>query len=305
MHVITIASRKGGAGRTTVASLMAVEACRCGYGPVAMLDTDEMGGLTKWWEARKAETPVLAEVAGGIAKTLAALKKRGFQLVVIDTASSSTKGTVEVMEHADLVLVPVQPSPDDLRAVGATLNLARSANRKFVFVLNQVKKRTRITADAAKALSRHGPLAPATLGNRTSYAEAKTGGLSAPEVDPNGPAAAEVAALWAYIEETLGLKREAVCMARQPNEPLSRSNIIEEASVTQESKPGAAMATPSVDMHVAPPPEAKRQLSYRPTVSTAEQLRLIGCYQRRPVQALIDEAVLRWLAQQNTGRKTD
>lgn len=207
MRVITMASRKGGAGKTTIASHLAVEAVRCGQGPVALIDTDDMVGLTKWWQARAAETPVLVELEGGVEKTLAALRQQGFRLVFIDTPPALTQHATDAVLHADLVLVPVQPSPDDLRAVGGTVSLANTAKRKFVFVLNRVKKRVRLTTEAAVALSQYGPIAPPHLGDRTDYAGAKTGGLTAPEVDPAGPAAGEVAALWTYVEANLGLKR--------------------------------------------------------------------------------------------------
>lgn len=209
MRVITMASRKGGAGKTTIASHLAVEAVRCGQGPVAIIDTDEMAGLRKWWQARTAETPVLVDLAGGVAKTLEALRGQGFKLVFIDTPPALTQDATDAVLAADLVLVPVQPSPDDLRAIGGTVSLANTAKRNFIFVLNRVKKRVRLTAEAAVALSQYGPIAPVHLGDRTDYAGAKTGGLTAPEVDPVGPAAGEVAGLWTYVENSLGLKREA------------------------------------------------------------------------------------------------
>ena len=209
MRVITMASRKGGAGKTTICCHLAVEAVRQGLGPVAMIDTDEMAGLKKWWEARPGDTPVLVEVEGGIHKTLAALKKQGFKLVFIDTPPALTQNATDSVVAADLVLVPVQPSPDDLRAIGATVSLATKAKRNFVFVMSRVKKRVRLTADSAVALSQYGPISPAMIADRTDYAGAKTGGLTAPEVDPKGPAAGEVAALWTYVENTLDLKRDA------------------------------------------------------------------------------------------------
>src|SRR3954449_5179654 len=56
MFVSVSASRKGGGGKTTLASHLSVEASRAGYGPVAVIDLDPMGGLSGWWDARKADT---------------------------------------------------------------------------------------------------------------------------------------------------------------------------------------------------------------------------------------------------------
>jgi chromosome partitioning protein len=104
---------------------------------------------------------------------------------------------------ADLVLVPVQPSPHDLRAVGSTVQLARVARRPLVFVINRTKPRVRLTGEAAIALSQHGTVAPAMLADRATYAAAAIDGRTAPEIEPTGAAAAEVAALWAYLVDRM------------------------------------------------------------------------------------------------------
>jgi len=118
MFTIVLASRKGGGGKTTLASHLSVEAERAGFGPVAVIDLDPMGGLSGWWDARKAKTPALSHVGkGGLSTTLAALRDGGFQTVFIDTPPSVGAEVAEAIAVSDLVLVPCKPSPDDLRAV--------------------------------------------------------------------------------------------------------------------------------------------------------------------------------------------
>jgi chromosome partitioning protein len=199
MHVIAIASRKGGAGKTTLATLLAVEAARAGAGVVALVDLDPMAGLTAWWHERQAEAPMLVSAEGGPTAALAAARAAGWPLVLIDTPPASAPVVVDVVTLADLVLVPVQPSPHDLRAVGATVEIARRARRPVVFVVNRVKPRVRMTGEAAIALSQHGTVAPAMLADRAAYAAAGIDGRTAPELEPDGAAAAEVAALWRYV----------------------------------------------------------------------------------------------------------
>jgi len=63
MRILTIASQKGGAGKTTLAAHLAVEAERTGAGPVAVVDTDPQGSLAAWWNSREAPTPLFAAVA--------------------------------------------------------------------------------------------------------------------------------------------------------------------------------------------------------------------------------------------------
>ncbi len=74
MFACVLASRKGGAGKTTLACHLAVEAGRAGYGPVAVVDLDPMGGLSGWWDARKAEIPALVRVETSLTDTLEALR---------------------------------------------------------------------------------------------------------------------------------------------------------------------------------------------------------------------------------------
>jgi chromosome partitioning protein len=203
MHTIVIASRKGGAGKTTLATLLAVEAARVGVGPVAVIDLDPMRGLSLWWDARAADTPIMVSADSTAKAALAAAKKSGALLVLIDTPPAAAPVVAEVVALADLVLVPVQPSPHDLRAVGATVDLARRAKRPLVFVINRTKPRVRLTGEAAIALSQHGTVSPALLADRAIYAAAAIDGRTAPEIDPAGAAATEVAALWKYLADRL------------------------------------------------------------------------------------------------------
>jgi chromosome partitioning protein len=197
MKTIVIASRKGGAGKTTIATLLAVEAARVGAGPAVIIDLDPMRGLSLWWEARDDETPVLVAADSTPKAALAAAKSTGASLVLVDTPPAAAPVVAEVVAMADLVIVPVQPSPHDLRAVGATVDLARKAKRPLVFVINRTKPRVRLTGEAAIALSQHGTVSPAMLPDRAVYAAA------APEIESTGAAAAEVAELWRYLTDRL------------------------------------------------------------------------------------------------------
>jgi len=205
MFVCVLASRKGGAGKTTLACHLAVEAGRAGYGPVAVIDLDPMSGLSGWWDARKAEIPTLVRVETSLTDTLEALRSGGYQTVFVDTPPSIGAEVSEAIAEADLVLVPCQPSPDDLRAVGRTVDAVGRAGKPMIFVINRVKPRTRLTAEAAVALSQHGTLAPTFVVDRTDYAAAKSDGLTAQELEPSGKAAAEMNDLWAYIAARVGL----------------------------------------------------------------------------------------------------
>jgi len=199
LHILTVASRKGGAGKTMVTSLLGVEAERVGAGPVCLIDADPMRGLTMWWNRRVADTPVLVAHDNGLVPAIAAAAAHGAKLLIIDTAPHLEEITVEAVARATLVLIPVRPSPQDLWAVGTTVEMAKRAGVPFLFVINAVKHGVSATAEAAIALSEYGQVAKQTLYDRTAYGGTAVIGQTAPERDPSGKAADEARGLWECV----------------------------------------------------------------------------------------------------------
>lgn len=204
MLTIVINSQKGGSGKTALCAHLSVQAERNGDGPVYLIDTDPQGTLSQWHELRTAEAPRRVEVAldemtGG----LQLLQERGTAYCFIDTAPTRAEETTALFRLADLVLVPIRPSPSDLWAAAATVRLLKAAAVPFLFVLNQAKANASITAQAAASLSHHGPVAETFIGDRVPYAAAMTDGRTAVELTPSGPAALETAALWKNIKACL------------------------------------------------------------------------------------------------------
>lgn len=105
---------------------------------------------------------------------------------------------------ADLVLIPVQPSPLDGWASAELLSpcSARIYRLKFAarFVLNRCAARTVIARENAETLADHDPpVLAATIGQRIVFADAAQSGRLAPEIDSRSPAAREIAALASEI----------------------------------------------------------------------------------------------------------
>jgi chromosome partitioning protein len=204
MRVVVWNSQKGGSGKTSLCAAIAVEAERAGDGPVFLADTDPQGTLSTWHEARPAETPARIDVPlAALPSALAALRDRGAALCCLDTAPNRGDENAALFQLANLVLVPVRPSPADLWAVGATVALLNRIGRPFLFVLNQVTLNANITAEAAAALSHHGRVARTIIPSRVGYPAAMTDGHTAPELFPRGPAAMEIARLWTDIKACL------------------------------------------------------------------------------------------------------
>ncbi|NYT39400.1 ParA family protein [Sphingomonas sp. R-74633] len=204
MRVLAMASQKGGSGKTTLSGHLAVQAERAGCGPVVLIDIDPQGSLADWWNERETDLPAFAQTTvARLASDLEILRQQGFKLAVIDTPPAITMAIQSVIAVAELVVVPTRPSPHDLRAVGATVDLCDRAGKPLIFVVNGATPKARITSEAAVALSQHGTVAPITLHHRTDFAASMIDGRTVMETDPKGRSAAEVEALWTYINDRL------------------------------------------------------------------------------------------------------
>ncbi len=204
MQVVTLASRKGGSGKTTLAGHLAVEAERRGDGPVALVDLDPQGSLADWWNARSAETPVFAQTSvNRLAQDLRQLREAGIKLVVIDTPPALNDSIREVVGLSDLVVIPARPSPHDLRSVGATVELVEHLGKPLIFVINSATQKARITIETVSLLSQHGPLAPAIVHHRVDFASSMIDGRSVMELPGAARASDEIAKLWDYLRRRL------------------------------------------------------------------------------------------------------
>jgi chromosome partitioning protein len=188
MKTIVLAGQKGGSGKTTLSAHLAVEGCRRGS-KTALIDTDPQGSLSAWWNAREAPDPILVQAAPeALGQAAELLKAKGVELLIVDTPPALTKDIRRVCSFAHLVVIPVRPSPHDLRSVGATVTLVESLGKPMVFAINSATKRARITAEAAVALSQHGTVAPVQIGHRVDFASSMTDGRTVQELDGASPA---------------------------------------------------------------------------------------------------------------------
>jgi chromosome partitioning protein len=201
MKTVVVMSQKGGSGKTTLTAHLSVEAERVGDGPVWLVDTDEQGTLSQWHERREAETPQRAEMPfTRLADGLKSLEGMNSAWCFIDTAPTISDQSAQLVGLADLILIPVRPSPADLWAVSETVTLVKSASKPFLFVITQAKAQASITAQAIAALSQHGRVAETFIADRVPYAAAMTGGRTAPELGPKGAPADEIAKLWINVK---------------------------------------------------------------------------------------------------------
>src|ERR1044072_3146316 len=135
MRVLAMASQKGGSGKTTLSGHLAVQAQLAGHGPVVLIDIDPQGSLSDWWTERDTEYPPFAQTpVARLAADLEVLRQQGFRMAVIDTPPAITMAIQSVINVAELVVIPTRPSPHDLRAVRATVDLCDRAGQPLIFV---------------------------------------------------------------------------------------------------------------------------------------------------------------------------
>ncbi len=199
MKTVAVISRKGGAGKTTLAIHLAVAASRSGK-EAAIVDLDPQASAAGWGDSRTEKTPaVVSAQAARLPKVLEAAALAGAALAVIDTAPHSENAALAAVRAADLILIPCRPAILDLRAIGDTIDLVNLAKKMAFVVLNAVPPRGSLAEEAIEAITPFGvPVAPIRVGQRATFVHALTLGLTAEEYEPEGKAAEEIQLLYKW-----------------------------------------------------------------------------------------------------------
>jgi chromosome partitioning protein len=197
--VLTLAQQKGGSGKTTLVAQLAV-ALAARRMTVALVDIDPQGSLARWFQVRQdagIESRIgMTSVTGWRAQAAVDKLKSTHDFVLVDSAPHAEIEAKIAVRAADLILVPIQPSPLDLWATAPTLELARAEKRPALIVVNRVQSRMKLAeALVAKIAELDVPVAKATLGNRTSFAASMLEGRGVAETAPRTKAGEELAAL--------------------------------------------------------------------------------------------------------------
>ncbi len=196
--VLCVTQQKGGAGKTTLCAHLAV-ALTAGQRTVTVLDIDPQQSLTTWFRKRE---DLFGDEGDGLDVEAMNDLRRGSQIsklarkrdiVLIDCPPHAGNEAKIAVRAADLVLVPVQPSPMDIWATRPTLNLAAREGKPVLMVLNRVPARANLTDEMAAEAKTYGvKVARTRIGNRVLFAGALNEGLTAGEMVPNGRAASEI-----------------------------------------------------------------------------------------------------------------
>jgi chromosome partitioning protein len=212
--IITVATMKGGSGKSTVASCLAVHWHLRGRRPT-IVDADPQCSIARLAKRERAlgGVPVVedaTEQAGRTARQIAA----GSGPVIIDTPGFRSEITLACLAASDFVLVPVKPSPFDVDRMLDTLNVLINGvsgwRPVFRCLLAQTTRDSVIAKHIRAELAEAGfPLLRSEMTNRVVYAEAALWGATPSLTDSAGPAAREIATIADEVDGLLALKRAA------------------------------------------------------------------------------------------------
>lgn len=199
MDIWTLTTQKGGAGKTTLATSLAVAAVDAGL-QVLIIDTDPQESAVKWWERRDIEQPSLIKLKPHeVSEGIELAEKQGFDLVVIDTAGRESLQDNQSILQATFCIVPCQPSVADIESVYPTVELLKRAGKPYAFVLTRCPAVGQDQASAREGLSALGLVAKPVTVERKAYKLAFATGEGVTEFDPKDKAAGEMKVLFKWI----------------------------------------------------------------------------------------------------------
>lgn len=214
MTIITVATMKGGSGKSTVASCLAVYWHLRGRHPT-LIDADPQRSIMRLVARERAlgGVAVVEDATEEASRTARRLAGNG-GLVIIDTPGFRSKTTLECLAVADFLLVPVKPSPFDVDRMLDTIGILTSrpdgSRPLFRCLLTQTTRDSVIARQIRAELAAAGlPVLATEMANRVAYPEASLWGATPSLISWKGPAAREVAAIADELEFVLGAQQAA------------------------------------------------------------------------------------------------
>ena len=198
MKTITVASAKGGSGKSTLVAALAVRACQDGR--VALMDLDlAQASLTSWHQMRgRFEAPALIQEIDRIPRTVKALALK-FDWLLVDTPPHGMDIIEQAVAVADAVVIPVRPGLFDVLSVQTVAEMAREHMKPFAFALTCVDGRFKaLTRQALTALADLGATFETQTSYRAQWVAALTTGKTGPEIEK--ALRPEIGGLWAEVK---------------------------------------------------------------------------------------------------------
>jgi len=212
-QVIVLATSKGGAGKSTLVRNLAAHWFNIGRN-VAVIDADPQASIYNRHdiEGPLGKMKVIAEPEENVQYVIDEISKQ-HEIIVVDTGGFRNRTTIRALIKANLALIPLKPSADDVAGAIETYQLIKELNQTAELIQNPIKYRMVMSmTQHGTVISRHirQELESASyliLGSemfhRVAYPEAALSGLSPCITDPEGAAARDIANIVSDISTIL------------------------------------------------------------------------------------------------------
>lgn len=201
MNVISLLSRKGGSGKSTLTIHFAVEA----KGQTAIIDMDPQGSTISWFKRRELSFPILIKsTPGELAQHLQVCEDSGIDNVFIDTMPDINRSALVAASLSNIIVIPTKPSILDLESIVHTVNLVHGIQKKPIIILNQVPSGSTISSEARELLkSLEVSVCPIDIKTRLVYSRALINGQTAGETGADAKASSEITDAYNWIKEQI------------------------------------------------------------------------------------------------------
>ena len=183
--IISVAQQKGGSGKTTLAMHLAVGFAQKGM-TTSLVDVYPQGTASTWHEMRGLDDVALIRSSGWRLDKDLDRPRAVDGVVVIDCPPHGELDARSSIRAADLVLIPMQPTPADLWATQTTLELVEEFKGSALVVPNRAVARAgSTTAMINKLIETGAPVSDTRISNRVVFVNTMFDGQTVLDVSPN------------------------------------------------------------------------------------------------------------------------
>lgn len=196
--ILSVAQQKGGAGKTTICTNIAVYLSTLGK-KVAIIDLDPQASTSMWYELRQnniADNSMDLLLHDFSLRNVLEMHHKNYDIILVDTPPHVKESAVNVVKLSDFVIIPCQLSPLDIWATQPVLDIASETKTAHFMVLNRVPSASRVSETLKESLRDNKlPLSQTAIGNRNSFVSAFLHGSGVTELEPKSQASLEIKSL--------------------------------------------------------------------------------------------------------------
>jgi chromosome partitioning protein len=183
MNIIAILNQKGGVGKTTLATNIACK-LHLEKAKVILIDSDPQGSARDWHAAGNSDIPVVGMDRPTLEKDISKIVNQ-FDWVIIDGAPQLADMSISAIKCADLIVIPVQPSPYDIWASADLVDIIKQRRQinnnipKAYFCISRKITNTTLSKEVFEALNGYElPVMKHGTSQRVIYAQSAAEGKS-------------------------------------------------------------------------------------------------------------------------------